>query len=354
MSQSAATAHAAFCATNRFGSLDGIRALAILGVVWHHSHTGASAPLAQRGQLGVDLFFVVSGFLIVTLLLRERDRDGAISLPRFYLRRALRIFPLYYLALAGYYAIAVWRGGELYDAVAADLPYAAVYVANWVPLHSLLVITWSLAAEEQFYLLWPGIERFAPRAARWVLAAALAGCIAVQVFADHATGVTRLPSFLLQSSFTPILGGVALAHTLHTRAGFACLHALLAPRAAAPLALAALIGVAAYPWANMNGAPRVAFALVGVALVGAGVLREDHGLARILRCRPLARLGVVSYGVYLLHLVPLLALGFARNRLPTIPDGLRFVLVLAIAWALAELSFHLVERRLLRLKERWR
>jgi len=354
LSRPAASAHAAFRAAGRFGSLDGIRALGILGVVWHHSHTDASSPLAQRGQLGVDLFFVVSGFLIVTLLLRERDRDAAISLPRFYLRRALRIFPLYYLALAGYFAIAVWRGGELHAAVVADLPYAAVYVSNWVSLDSLLVITWSLAAEEQFYLLWPGIERFAPRAARRILAAALAACIAMQVLAHHAAWGAHLPTFLLQSSFTPILAGVALAHGLHTRAGFGCLHSLLAPRAAAPLALAALIGVAAYPWASMNGAPRVAFALVSVAFVGASVLREDHGLARILRSPPLARLGVVSYGIYLLHLVPLLALAFARNRLPELPDGIRFVVVLAATWVLAELSFALVERRLLRLKDRWR
>jgi peptidoglycan/LPS O-acetylase OafA/YrhL len=354
MNQSAATAHEAFRATQRFGSLDGIRALAILGVVWHHSHTDAGSPLAHRGQLGVDLFFVVSGFLIVTLLLRERDRDGAISLPRFYLRRALRIFPLYYLALAGYFVIAVWRGGELHAAVSTDLPYAATYVSNWVSLDSLLVITWSLAAEEQFYLLWPGIERFAPRAARRILAAALAGCIAVQLLAGPVAAVARWPSFLLQSSFTPILVGVVLAHALHTRTGFRHLRSVLAARAAAPFTLAALLVVAAWPWANMNGAPRVLFALTAFGLVGACVVREDHGLARILRWRPLVHLGMVSYGVYLLHLLPLLALAFARNHLPGLPDGLRFALVLAIAWALAAVSFALFERRLLRLKDRWR
>lgn len=108
----------------------------------------------------------------------------------------------------------------------------------------------------------------------------------MQVLAGHATGVTRLPSFRLQSSFTPILVGVAIA--------------------------------------------------------------------RVLRWGPLARLGMVSYGVYLLHLMPLLALAFAGNRLPELPCGIRVVVVLATAWGLAELSFPLVERRLLRLKDRWR
>jgi peptidoglycan/LPS O-acetylase OafA/YrhL len=90
-----------------FLSLDGLRCLSILAVVWHHSLTApASGRLLNLGFLGVDLFFVISGFLIVTLLLRERFLSGTISLEKFYLRRTLRIFPLYYgliLSMAGIY-----------------------------------------------------------------------------------------------------------------------------------------------------------------------------------------------------------------------------------------------------------
>lgn len=93
---SPSNAHADFLRQRTFGSLDGLRAISIIGVVWHH--TGADTGLRgmTRGFLGVDLFFVISGFLIVSLLLRERRRTGAISLRAFYARRLLRIFPLYY------------------------------------------------------------------------------------------------------------------------------------------------------------------------------------------------------------------------------------------------------------------
>ena len=93
--------------TRAFGALDGLRCLSILVVVWHHSPARLSWwSASELGFLGVDLFFVISGFLIVTLLLREREGSGDISLPKFYMRRTLRIFPLYYgliLFLAVYY-----------------------------------------------------------------------------------------------------------------------------------------------------------------------------------------------------------------------------------------------------------
>src|SRR3954451_2345001 len=98
-----ASAHAVFKATRRFDSLNGWRAIAILGVIWHHTmaHSLAS-PMAQQGKHGVTLFFVISGFLIVTLLLRERERTDAISLGKFWGRRCLRILPVYYAALLIY------------------------------------------------------------------------------------------------------------------------------------------------------------------------------------------------------------------------------------------------------------
>ena len=98
--------HAAFLARRNFRSLDGLRCLAIVTVVWHHAHGGyAALPATRHGFLGVDLFFVISGFLITTLLLRERARTGAISLKNFYARRTLRIFPLYYFVLAALFLV---------------------------------------------------------------------------------------------------------------------------------------------------------------------------------------------------------------------------------------------------------
>src|SRR5688500_8977594 len=104
-----AVSHDAFLRTRHFGSLDGVRCFSILAVVWHHTdHSWVGAAWAGRGFLGVDMFFVLSGFLIVTLILREKDRTGTISLKDFYVRRTLRIFPIYYgllLVLAALYGI---------------------------------------------------------------------------------------------------------------------------------------------------------------------------------------------------------------------------------------------------------
>src|SRR5687768_5068106 len=137
--------------------LDGLRAVAVAGVVWHHSYSGLDAlPMMRHGFLGVDLFFVLSGFLITTLLLREQQRSGRISLRHFYMRRALRIFPLYYavlIALTAYFAAAADSAQRA--RYFSELPYHAAYLSNWIDSETMLSITWSLSTEEQFYLLWP-------------------------------------------------------------------------------------------------------------------------------------------------------------------------------------------------------
>src|SRR5262245_38294354 len=91
-----------YLALARFPELDGLRALSILPVIWHHSTTRLLDGVLGKGPLGVHLFFAISGFLITTLLLRERRATGAISMKNFYARRSLRIFPLYYAVLGIY------------------------------------------------------------------------------------------------------------------------------------------------------------------------------------------------------------------------------------------------------------
>jgi peptidoglycan/LPS O-acetylase OafA/YrhL len=109
--RSALPQYADFSRTKFFTSLDGLRALSILGVIWSHVwYTSGlryfnkleTIPVLRMGGFGVDVFFCISGFLITTLLLRERSRNGKISLRDFYIRRSLRIWPLYYVTLAVY------------------------------------------------------------------------------------------------------------------------------------------------------------------------------------------------------------------------------------------------------------
>ena len=125
--------HGRYLATTRFPSLDGLRCLAIVPVFWHHCTTGPLAGILGRGPLGVDLFFAISGFLITTLLLRERDATGRVAAGAFYARRALRIFPLYYGVLLLY---AVNAGffmphGEQRAHFLRSLPFFATYTTNW-------------------------------------------------------------------------------------------------------------------------------------------------------------------------------------------------------------------------------
>ncbi|HEX7669003.1 MAG TPA: acyltransferase, partial [Polyangiaceae bacterium] len=168
----AGASHASFLAARRFPSLDGLRCLAILPVIWHHSTPRPLPGLFGRGPLGVHLFFAVSGFLITTLLVREKcctDRSSPplshlAQLANFYARRSLRIFPLYYAVLLLYTLRALWflPASPMRSHFFHNLPYFATYTANFlvnfdVPHKVIFGFSWSLSTEEQFYLLWPPV-----------------------------------------------------------------------------------------------------------------------------------------------------------------------------------------------------
>lgn len=128
----AAADHAAF--HNHFGSLDGLRALSVAAVIWQHSGGGmVAAEWAQLGHHGVMLFFAISGFLITTLLRRERDRHGVINLRAFYARRALRIFPLYFAVLSIYVVLVfvLERRSKVGQDFFSNLVYFATYTTLW-------------------------------------------------------------------------------------------------------------------------------------------------------------------------------------------------------------------------------
>jgi peptidoglycan/LPS O-acetylase OafA/YrhL len=165
--------HKEYLKTRRFRGLDGLRALAIAAVVWHHSEKALPITLASRGFLGVDLFFVLSGFLICTLLLRERSKTGRISLADFWIRRILRLVPAYYcLLLALVIAYLVLKPGDPDTArLVEGLPAYALYYSNWAKPDAVnLGITWSLATE------WRSRRQTAP-ARRQTTSRRRAGCL---------------------------------------------------------------------------------------------------------------------------------------------------------------------------------
>lgn len=347
--------HEEFRAKKVFGSLDGLRALSIVGVVWHHCARSADSFYAQAGAEGVPLFFAISGFLITTLLLRERTRTGTISLKDFYARRSLRIFPLYY-AVVLLYAVTVAvmeRNAEDAAEFFHNLRYFLTYTSNWfVPLEGRVIFyfSWSLATEEQFYLVWPSVERFLGGRARHlpVLVAALLVVLWGLVLGDVvALPHGELTRTMILSIAPAICMGVMLAHTLDDPRGFRVLgRALALPGISVALLLAVFV-------APLLDAPLLVHYALMTLLVGACVVREDHTAAPLLRAAPLASIGKVSYGVYLFHVLVLNLWEVIARALALESRGVIFVGVLLTTWGVALLSFRYFEARFLKLKDRF-
>lgn len=303
--------HIAYLQTKHFGSLNGLRFLAITAVLFHHSPVkGMLAELHLiygRGFLGVDFFFVISGFLITTLLLRERLRTGAISLQGFYWRRALRILPLYLLIVTsvGAYTVLIKQ-----DPGAAELwPFYYIFLANFlVGDISLLSPTWSLSVEEQYYVLWPLLLILLPHRA---LLPVLAGLIIVNVlgimgmFGVTPPAVGPLRFALPTATYAPILMGSALAVLLNGERGFSILHPALAHSWAA-IGWGAVLGFLLFVLpSDVTGLPNLALHLTMTALVGSLVVKEDSVANIVLKSPFVVRIGVISYGIYMLHLIGL-------------------------------------------------
>ena len=160
LSENAPAALPAWLSRGRIPSLDGVRAIAILLVLYAHADIpGHSAFMlaaikGRCGFLGVQLFFVLSGFLITALMLRERERTGGVSRAGFYMRRALRILPAYIAYLA---VVAIMPPMADHRLTRSDWLSALTYTVNFHPLPLPMAIShaWSLSVEEHFYLLWP-------------------------------------------------------------------------------------------------------------------------------------------------------------------------------------------------------
>ncbi|GIU87519.1 MAG: membrane protein [Acidimicrobiia bacterium] len=342
-------------------ALDGLRAAAVVAVLLYH----ADVPWAAGGYLGVDAFFVLSGFLITSLLLAEHDRTGRIDLAAFWARRARRLLPALALVVAAVaaYAAFVARPVEL-PGLRADALATLGYAANWHQIlseqsyfeqyasPSPLRHTWSLAIEEQFYLLWPlfvlGVLRLRRGSVRalgvacGVLAAASAVWMAVlyEPGADPSRVYYGTDTRVQSLAVGALLATVAARRgPVRGRAGSLVLHGG-ALAAAAVLAAAWATTSDRDPWQYRGG---FALTAVLVALVIASATQpvRPGPLARALSVRPLRWVGTISYGLYLWHWPVYVLLDEART-------GLRgpalLALRLAVTFAVATASFALVEQ----------
>ncbi len=348
--------HREFLARRHFPSLDGLRGLSIIAVVWHHAAAKAYPEfhLAQRGEYGVALFFSISGFLITTLLIREKVQHGDISLRAFYARRALRIFPLYYAVLMLYVALVFLteRGTVVGDQFWQNLPYFASYTNNYFVGSGERVIfyfAWSLAAEEQFYLIWPFLEKRVRRNL-------CLGLLMVLIFLTIVEREVLLDglepksgwTFIVSRFATPIFLGVIAAHLLNDHYNYVLLRRFLGkPWSAWVVGALCLVAL------SIALTPMTVIHVLFTCLVIACVMRPSHGLQWLFESRWLMSVGMVSYGVYLLHMLCLNGVrrcfAWASFEQPV----LLFVLTLVLAYAMARVSHRYFEAWFMRRKKRF-
>lgn len=349
--------HEEFVSRRFFGSLDGLRAISVIAVIWHHAGGPLPVdwPMIEAGHHGVTLFFAISGFLITTLLLRERQRTGQIDLKAFYIRRSLRIFPLYYAVIALYVVLVfvLERNSQVGREFFNNLPFFLTYTSNWfVPLEGRVIFyfAWSLASEEQFYLVWPGIQKMMrPQYALLLVTAVVVLVTAAQwITADYLQSDKSFPLKVLTSVPLAICLGVLLAHALHDKRCFNVLRFVLGSPISSLMWM--LIFIAALNW---RSAPTIAVHAAAVMLVGACIYREDHILAAVLKNHALAYVGTVSYGVYLLHMLVKNAVlkGAVGFNLDIPPTGI-FIITTLLSVLVAGLSFRYFESIFLDMKKK--
>jgi peptidoglycan/LPS O-acetylase OafA/YrhL len=331
-----------------FSSLDGLRCLAIAPVIWHHSTPRPYQGLLGRGHLGVELFFCISGFLITTLLCRERRTTGRVLLGGFYARRVRRIFPLYYavLLLTTLFAAVLTPGDAQRAHFFQSLPAYATYTTNWfvdfgVAHAVLFAFSWSLATEEQFYLLWPPLVKALRRGG---LAALMTALVALDYLAEHAFFAAVLPKgaamYRIQTSFDPAIAiGCIAALVVDSPSGFRWLWPVLGRPWSAPAALALVIALTA-TWV----APFWVYCIALTVLVVCCAIRPDHGLCRVADRSWVRHVGVVSYGMYLVHVAVIGALRALEPSVRELPL-LVFPVAFALSALLATVSYRHFESR---------
>ncbi len=338
--------------------LDGLRALAVAAVMLFH----ANVSWARGGFLGVDVFFVLSGFLITRLLLDERELTGRIALLRFYLRRILRLYPaLVVVCLAVALYAQFWLPHDQLVRTWHDIFATATYHMNWVqalhqqPPFGLLDHAWSLSIEEQFYLIWPLVLMGAHRlggvkgvAAVAVIGAAASAVLRV-VFVHHGVPVYRI-YYGLDTHADGLLLGCGLGALTVLWPGLVDALGGGLTRWLGPVALVAVVVAASRASFTSQALYQWGYVLfvAGAALVIAD-LYAGGLTSRLLRHQPLVAIGRISYGLYLWHWPVYLVLNGGRIHWAFVPLT---VLRLAVSGLCATTSFFLVEQPFLRLKHR--
>ncbi len=347
-------------------ALDGLRAIAVLGVIAYHM----GLNWAPGGLLGVTVFFVLSGYLITGLLLIEWDSTNTIDLPQFWLRRVRRLFPAIAFVVIGVAALTTIFDHSLLTKLREDMWAALCWVTNWwyilrdvsyfdaLGAPSPVTHFWSLAIEEQFYVIWPivlilahkfGVKRTHMRNATLVLA--IASAIEMAVLFDPSADPSRVYYGTDTRAFSLLIGAwlafvwpsnqfgdegkVQIDRTVRL--------ILDAVGAAALIGLLAMMATVedTSPFMYRGG---IFLASIITAVVIAVIVHPSSLLARVFALKPLVKLGLLSYSIYLWH-YPILLLMNPRNSIDAVPWWM-YIIELAIILAISAFSFNFIENPL--------
>lgn len=353
---------------NKILGFDALRGFSVIAVVLTHLHVfkwleehrwlSAGAVELFKGTTGVQIFFVLSGFLITMLLIKEFEANDRISYKSFVIRRALRIFPVYFLLLFLLTAAFLYTGNEK---GLKSLIYAYTYVYNFVSREEYVSIighTWSLAVEEHFYLVWPLLFAYLAKKTMGSLKSALLVFIALSFLLGHwLIFKTDLHSIYFVDRWTIIAG---------SNIAYGCLFALilypkkdgqnnLAIKNALATNKSLLIAVVAYcnslylpaEWWLASGYIRG----LGIGMFVAWIaLNQTKAAVKWLEFRPLAYVGQISYGIYVYQGLFLSTTPVRHPGQFWPPDPMLGVLGICIA---APLSYHFFEKPLLSFKKKF-
>ena len=371
-------------ASGHIPALDGLRGIAVLLVMWLHfvfflPRNGVErvfSNLSETGWIGVDLFFVLSGFLITGILYDAKG--GAHYFRNFYMRRSLRIFPLYYVFLVLIFAVIPMVRESPPDHVGKQV-WMWTYLSNvlfarggWEAMPAHTTHLWSLAIEEQFYLLWPLLVWLASRRRLIQLCVGAIGVAVVTrlvlttVFGNDVAAYALMPARI-----DALASGGLLAVLVRDREGARLAARYLNPVAAVSATVLILVMLWSGPIMGHSMLPTLAFpvqtfgypmlALFFAAMLGKAVAApSDHLASRVLTSRALMAFGKYSYALYLIHIlvrdIVQNQIMVGRGGFPVIlgsqlPAQLALVAFgVGVSYAIAFASWHLFEKRVLALK----
>jgi peptidoglycan/LPS O-acetylase OafA/YrhL len=348
-------------------SLNGLRAFSILLVLVAHSYRNVYC--GYFGDLGVSIFFVISGLLITWLMIRERDATASFSLPNFYIRRSLRILPVFWLLIL---TVSALKSAQLISISWLDILRALTFTHNYpLSLRSPQAIdyawwlhhTWSLSLEEQFYLIWPSLFAFLPRRVAPRLAASLALSGPILRTLDY----YLLPSFrgfepgAFQTRIDILMAGCAAAFLLESpvwrqRIGKLRTWPILAATSFFLFLAEPILGIHFATHPLVRTVTHVTFPTIDAVAIALAVLVLVAGrrgaMFKVVNLRALQHVGILSYSLYIwqqLFLVP----SFGTTAIGALwhwPLFIRLVLLYLAALC----SFNFLERPLVRLRSRFR